>query len=75
VLFAIDWDDLFFLVCSSDDKLSKLVDAFNLEGFYCDETTEQSWELSKEETRIGLAEVERQSRLEAEDNKPWWKIW
>lgn len=77
LLFALDWDDFFFLICSSEEKLGKLTRALNLEGFYCDDATKQSWELSQEEIRTCLAEIEQQNqiRLETGNKWPWWKIW
>src|SRR5205823_3395188 len=54
LLFAVDWDDFFFLICSNKDNLDKVISTLNFEGFYCNEYTESAWELTKEELNAGL---------------------
>lgn len=55
LLFAVDWDDFFFLICSDKQNVDKIVDTLSIEGFYCDETTEATWELTWQEINEGLA--------------------
>jgi hypothetical protein len=77
LLFAIDWDDFFFLVCSNKQNLQKIVSTLNFEGFYCSETTEAAWEMTKEEIQAGLEKERQESNREPASEpvikKPWWK--
>jgi hypothetical protein len=54
LLFAVDWDDFFFLICSNKTNMEKIISTLNFEGFYCDDFTEIPWELNKEEIEAGL---------------------
>lgn len=62
ILFAVGWDDFFFLICSNAENIKQLNSDLDFEGFYCNETTEASWEMTKEEIKIGL-EKEIQIKL------------
>lgn len=55
ILFAIDWDDFFFLIAAPPPimKLALANDSF--EGFECDETFKTYWELGDDELQAGLA--------------------
>ena len=79
LLFAVDWDDFFFLICSSRQNVEKLISTVNFEGFYCDDTTETAWELTREEIDAGLQNEQQQKEIKQENQpvnkKPWWKIW
>lgn len=77
LLFAIDWDFCFFLICSNQKKLAEILTDQEFEGFYCDETTELPWETTPEDLRVGLEHeaLDAKSRNELEGSKPWWKIW
>ncbi len=45
VLFTIEWDSFFFLICANHDLLAHIVDRYGFEGFYCDDGTTHSWYL------------------------------
>ena len=51
VLFTIDWDSFFFLICSNQPLLNEVIEAGNFEGFFCSETTDHSWDFGKEELK------------------------
>ncbi len=55
LLFAVGWDDFFFLICSNKQNLNKIVDTLNFEGFYCNDLTDAAWEFTKQELSEGLA--------------------
>lgn len=79
LLFAVDWDDFFFLICSSKQIVESLVSTLNFEGFYCDDTTEAAWELTRAEIETGLQKEQQQKEIQntnkLADKKPWWKHW
>jgi hypothetical protein len=74
LLFAVDWDDFFFLICSSKENVDKLVSNLNFEGFYCDDTTEAAWELTRGEIEAGIQKEQQQKEIEqanqTADKKP-----
>lgn len=47
VLFTIDWDSFFFLICSNQLLLNEIIEAGNFEGFFCTETTVHNWDFEK----------------------------
>lgn len=65
ILFAVDWDDFFFLICSNKTNVAKIVSSLNIEGFYCNDTTEAAWELSRQEINAALEK-------EKMDKQKWW---
>jgi hypothetical protein len=71
VLFAIDWDDFFFLICSNRKNIETIVNSLSFEGFYCGHRTEAAWEFTREEIEAGL----QKEQIQFESKKPWWKIW
>jgi hypothetical protein len=79
VLFAIDWDDFFFLICSNGKNVETIVNTLDFDGFYCNDRTEAAWEFTREEIEIGLQkeklQVETQKAATFSKKKPWWKIW
>lgn len=54
LLFAVDWDNFFFLICADRKTIETLIENMEFEGFYCDEHTRGNWELSPEEIKVGL---------------------
>jgi hypothetical protein len=48
ILFAIEWDSFFFVICSSRSNIDKIVEACGFEGFFCTEATDQWWEFPPE---------------------------
>ncbi|MCY7375334.1 MAG: DUF2711 family protein [Pyrinomonadaceae bacterium] len=61
ILFSIDWDSFFFIICSNQPSINEVIKAGNFEGFSCLDTTEHSWEFTKEET-LSLLELEKQMK-------------
>lgn len=55
ILFAIDWDDFFFLIAGPTSVLELVLTNFSFEGFFCDENTKVYWELGDDELQAGLA--------------------
>lgn len=78
LLFAVDWDDFFFLICSSKENIDRLVSTLNFEGFYCDDTTETAWELTIGEIEAGIQKERQINEIKQAnqviDKKPWWKL-
>jgi hypothetical protein len=75
LLFAVDWDDFFFLICSNKPNIGKLFSDLNFEGFYIDDTTEAAWELTREEINAGLQEEQKQKETkQSVAKKTWWKL-
>ena len=56
LLFAVDWDDFFFLICSTKENVDKIVSNLSFEGFYCDDETKTLWEFTNEEIEKGVHE-------------------
>lgn len=63
LLFAVDWDDFFFLICSSKQNVDTLIRTLNFEGFYCDNIIEAAWELTREEIEAGLQKEQQQKEI------------
>ncbi|MBP6004036.1 MAG: DUF2711 family protein [Pyrinomonadaceae bacterium] len=55
VLFAVDWDDFFFLICSSDSTRDEILPDGDFEGFLCDANTTVYWEYSDAEIQAAIA--------------------
>jgi hypothetical protein len=55
ILFAIDWDDFFFLIATSSSTMDFVLSTGSFEGFLCDENTKVYWELGDAELAAGLA--------------------
>jgi len=45
LLFTIEWDSFFFLMCGDRKSLDHITFKFDFEGFYTDENTMHSWDL------------------------------
>lgn len=45
VLFAIDWDDFFFLIAASTEMIDRILADGAFEGFLCEDSTRTYWEL------------------------------
>ncbi|MEJ7828409.1 MAG: DUF2711 family protein [Segetibacter sp.] len=78
LLFAIDWDDFFFLICSNKKNVGKIISTLAFEGFYCDNNTQICWELTMDEIQTGLqkekADSEAKEIGKPIDKRPWWKL-
>lgn len=48
ILFAIDWDDFFFLIASSSEMMESILADGSFEGFHCDASTQVYWEVADE---------------------------
>lgn len=55
ILFAIDWDDFFFLIATSTEIMERVLAEGSFEGFRCNDSTKVYWELGDDELRAGLA--------------------
>jgi len=44
LLFTIDWDSFFFLICGDQKLLHDIIPKFEFEGFYCDDDTMHNWD-------------------------------
>ncbi|UEG54563.1 DUF2711 domain-containing protein [Mucilaginibacter daejeonensis] len=51
VLFTIEWDSFFFLICADHDLLAHIVARYRFEGFYCDANTTHDWYLDAKQKR------------------------
>jgi len=45
ILFTIEWDSFFFLICGDQLSLDFIINNFDFEGFYCDSDTMHNWDL------------------------------
>lgn len=48
ILFAIDWDDFFFLIAASTEMIERVLADGAFEGFICDDSTRVYWESGDE---------------------------
>lgn len=55
LLFAIDWDDFFFLISTSTEMMERVLADGTFEGFHCDDSMKINWELGGDELQAGLA--------------------
>jgi len=55
LLFAIDWDDFFFLISTSTEMMGRVLADGAFEGFHCDDSTKVNWELGDDELQAGLS--------------------
>jgi hypothetical protein len=46
ILFSLDWDSFFFIICYSSASTGKIIDAQNFEGFFANSATTHGWELN-----------------------------
>lgn len=64
ILFTIDWDSFFYLVCSNKVALDEILKAVNFEGFFCTDETKHGWEWDEKEFSELLAtEPKRENEL------------
>jgi hypothetical protein len=45
VLFSLDWDSFFFIICYSSPCMDKIIEEQHFEGFFADSKTTHRWEL------------------------------
>lgn len=69
ILFSIEWDSFFFLICSDKQTIDKISKNSRIEGFYCTKETKHTWEWNKEEF-LKLLESESQ----VEEKSSWAKF-
>ncbi len=69
ILFTIEWDSFFYLICSDKKTIDEILKKSNIEGFFCKSTTKHTWEW-KEEEFTKLLESESQ----AEKKSYWTKL-
>lgn len=75
ILFSVGWDDFFFLICSTNEIVDKIVKEIGFEGIYCDEDTDAGWEMTKEEIEEGWKKEGKVNIETTVNKKPWWKFW
>lgn len=49
ILFSIEWDSFFFLICSDKQIIDEILKNSRIEGFYCTNETKHTWEWNEEE--------------------------
>lgn len=69
ILFTIEWDSFFYLICSNKKTIDEILKNSNIEGFFCNSKTKDSW-VWKEKEIIELLEIESQ----AEEKSYWTKL-
>lgn len=47
LLFTIEWDSFFFLICGDHELLNCLIPKFEFEGFYCNDDTMHNWDFKE----------------------------
>lgn len=60
LLFAIDWDDFFFLIAAPTEVMQRVLAAAPFEGFFCDASTKVTWETTDAELEAGWAKEREQ---------------
>lgn len=45
ILFSIDWDSFFFIICSSPSKIARIIKQQEFDGFYASSITTHTWEI------------------------------
>lgn len=63
ILFTIEWDSFFYLICSDKKTIDEILKISKIEGFFCKSGTKHSWEWDEEEF-LKLLESEPQSEKE-----------
>jgi len=58
ILYTIEWDSFFYLVCSNRVVLAEILKVGNLEGFFCTDETKHGWDWTAEEL-TSLLELEK----------------
>lgn len=64
VLFTIEWDSFFYLICSDKKTIDEVLRKSKIEGFFCTNKTKHTWEWNEEEF-IKLLESEPQVEKES----------
>lgn len=49
VLFTIEWDSFFYLICSDEETIDEILESSKIEGFFCTNETKHTWEWDEEE--------------------------
>ena len=44
ILFSIDWDSFFFIICSSSSKIARIIEQEEFDGFFASSITTHTWE-------------------------------
>ncbi len=66
ILFTIEWDSFFYLICSNKEIIDEILKRSNIEGFFCKSKTKHTWEWEEEEfTKL----LESESQVEI---KSYW---
>jgi hypothetical protein len=49
ILFTIEWDSFFYLICSNKKTVDEFLKYSKIEGFFCTSETKHTWEWTEEE--------------------------
>lgn len=49
ILFTIDWDSFFYIICSNKKTIDEILNKSKIEGFFCTSETKHTWEWNEEE--------------------------
>jgi hypothetical protein len=69
ILFTIEWDSFFYLICSDKKNIDEILKNSNIEGFFCESETKHMWEWSAEELKKLL-----ESEVQTEEQSIWTKV-
>lgn len=69
LLFTIEWDSFFYLICSDKKTIDEILQNSMIEGFFCSNETKHAWAWNEEEF-VKLLESESQ----IEEKSTWTKV-
>ncbi len=69
ILFSIDWDSFFYLICSNKNTIDEILQNSRIEGFFCTNETKHIWAWNEEEF-VKL----RESESQVEEKAIWTKV-
>lgn len=69
VLFTIEWDSFFYLICSAKKTIDEILRESKIEGFFCTNENKHAWEWNEEEL---IKLLESESRTEQKSH--WTKF-
>lgn len=69
ILFTIDWDSFFYLICSDKKTIDESLQNSAIEGFFCTDKTKHTWAWKEEEIKKLL-----ESESQDEEKSVWIKF-
>lgn len=69
ILFSVEWDSFFYLICSNKQTIDKILGNSRIEGFFCNKETKHNWAWNDEEV-VRLLE----SESPIEEKSAWTKF-